>query len=964
VWVTTSDLDTVNQPTISPPDGSGLRTLTVSTRPNRSGNVTITVTARDAGGLETTRQFHLNVSAVADTPVVTVAQVATPTAPLTQPTLDTGSWAINLQAALVDQDGSETLEVRVANVPTGITFSGGTNLGGGVWSFTPAQLPGLLIHGPVGWSQDLSLSVTAVAREQNGHTATSAVTLLNIVINARPTDISANSTLAFNENTAAGTTLASFLRADADAGDTARFELLNNAGGRFALSQNGTLTAGSTNLDYETGTNHTITVRVTDSGGLTREEDFVVQVNNVNEAPYNINADRGLGFNENVGTFADLAWIRASDPENSALSFSLVNDAGGRFRLRSDGLLSTGGTPLNYEAATGHWITVRVTDSGGLSTDQNFFVDVYNVNEAPVIAPASFAIYEGANGGPGNYLNTTSGVRARVTGSDPEGATLSWQAVGGDTGVITIDSEGYLHNQSVLDYETRPTYNVLARAWDGGAVGVGNYSDQWITVNTQNVLENPTISISGTSAGPNPNNWTYGFTINGSDPDGGGVTYEVVSGYIWTDYSTNQDGSWYQDEGWEAFGTPLADVSIDGAGNVYLRYVESGWTAGPYFELYAYEQFHLNVRVRDSSGAVTGIIGVTTNIWGGAPVIRGEYHPPTLPPVVLDLDGDGIELLSFGESNVSFRMERNATATRTGWIGGDDGVLALDRDGDGAITYGAEISFVGDKPGAVSDLEGLAAFDTDHDGSFDADDARFGEFRVWRDANQDGVSQSDELTTLAEQGIASIGLTRELTGRTQQGRIDNVITATSRFTRTDGTTGLVGDVELAYEDTDVPEASPSDPSSGSDDSIGNVDRSADDDIASAALAAAAQFDGAVDLPEQYNVAAATESARVSPSTRDDQSDNTRRRPWRYSDLQSFDAADDAGIADTGGLAAPARQGALHSSLDSVVRRRLQMIEAMASFAPEGASMLELQPRRKVDAKTLELLTSVPEVRVM
>jgi hypothetical protein len=41
-----------------------------------------------------------------------------------------------------------------------------------------------------------------------------------------------------------------------------------------------------------------------------------------------------------------------------------------------------------------------------------------------------------------------------------------------------------------------------------------------------------------------------------------------------------------------------------------------------------------------------------------------------------------------------------------------------------------------------------------------------------------------------------------------------------------------------------------------------------------------------------------------------------------------------------------------------------MIEAMAFFAPEGASMLELQPRRKVDARTLELLTSVPEVRVI
>jgi hypothetical protein len=39
-----------------------------------------------------------------------------------------------------------------------------------------------------------------------------------------------------------------------------------------------------------------------------------------------------------------------------------------------------------------------------------------------------------------------------------------------------------------------------------------------------------------------------------------------------------------------------------------------------------------------------------------------------------------------------------------------------------------------------------------------------------------------------------------------------------------------------------------------------------------------------------------------------------------------------------------------------------MIDAMASFSAEGAASLELQPQRRVDARTLELLTAVSGVR--
>jgi hypothetical protein len=52
----------------------------------------------------------------------------------------------------------------------------------------------------------------------------------------------------------------------------------------------------------------------------------------------------------------------------------------------------------------------------------------------------------------------------------------------------------------------------------------------------------------------------------------------------------------------------------------------------------------------------------------------------------------------------------------------------------------------------------LADFDLNEDGVIDAQDEIFANLRLWRDANQDGISQSEELLTLSDLNIASINL--------------------------------------------------------------------------------------------------------------------------------------------------------------------------------------------------------------
>ncbi|MDE0407260.1 MAG: hypothetical protein OXN81_05295, partial [Alphaproteobacteria bacterium] len=138
-------------------------------------------------------------------------------------------------------------------------------------------------------------------------------------------------------------------------------------------------------------------------------------------------------------------------------------------------------------------------------------------------------------------------------------------------------------------------------------------------------------------------------------------------------------------------------------------------------------------------------------------------------PIVLDLDGDGVELVPLEESTAFFDINGDGYRERMAWASADDGFLAYDKDGDGRITAHDELSFVSYVEDARTDLEGLRHFDTDGDGLLDPDDAGWAMFRVWQDLDQDGESDPGELRSLKEAGIESISLTSDGIRRTVAG---------------------------------------------------------------------------------------------------------------------------------------------------------------------------------------------------
>ncbi|WP_291992060.1 SdrD B-like domain-containing protein [Candidatus Accumulibacter sp. ACC003] len=124
-----------------------------------------------------------------------------------------------------------------------------------------------------------------------------------------------------------------------------------------------------------------------------------------------------------------------------------------------------------------------------------------------------------------------------------------------------------------------------------------------------------------------------------------------------------------------------------------------------------------------------------------------------ITPIVIDLDGNGIQTLSRANSAGSFDLFGNGSAVQSGWISGGEGFLAVDHNGNGQIDDISEL-FGGTAKGAG--FAQLASYDSNGDGLVNAADSGFADLLIWRDANGNHQTDAGELLTLAEAGVASL----------------------------------------------------------------------------------------------------------------------------------------------------------------------------------------------------------------
>ena len=160
-------------------------------------------------------------------------------------------------------------------------------------------------------------------------------------------------------------------------------------------------------------------------------------------------------------------------------------------------------------------------------------------------------------------------------------------------------------------------------------------------------------------------------------------------------------------------------------------------------------------------------------------------------PLVIDLEGDGLQASHILAHSVQFDIDGDGHVDRTAWTSGGDGFLAVDRDGDGAISSVHEL-FGG--LGRGDAFARLAEFDSDGDGALTAADADFARLLVWRDADADAVSDAGELVALADAGVSRI----ELGYRTVDEQLNGNLVGEVSSAVVDGSARLLADVYFRY----------------------------------------------------------------------------------------------------------------------------------------------------------------------
>lgn len=710
-------------------------------------------------------QFDVIVDAVADKPNLDVTYNAG---------VEGGKPAdLIIKTTLADTDGSESVVKYVINgVPNGFSLSSGTNLGNGSWELTPAQINDLKINPPQNFYGSVNLAVIVhteegVTDQDFDLTNNTNKDAQEICVTFSPSADPPTVKVDLPKGPECGCPGNPGLVAQVYEDNSVKVNFSADRAPGASPTEFLTVTVTGVNLTLLapnsfaiTGIGNAVWTRV--PGTSDANASFKITL------PAGTNYQGSMKFVPEANSDIDLSNIKvsavATEPQSNTTANSNVEEFDVIVDAVADKPLVTAHDVHLGNGATSVAIDIDV----GLS-DKDGSESITHIQISGV--PGGFTFNKGVNLGGGIWQFEPADLTGlKIIASNPNyNGTLNLVATAFNKEKVSDKDFNLNNNTNHASDGFKVTFNAPPVAKDNtyklfelpGNAATGNVGDTFIThKNGKTVYQMTGGATVYKDTGSDSGGFWYKLPILSNDSDPNGDPLKITKIYNIQGLSKNYS------------------VEIDPTGKFLIVKIGQDGNGKD-------TTFTLEYQITDGNG------GYDT---AKVTVCIADHNSP----LVFDLDGDGVELLS-NENGVLFDIDNDGTQDKVGWANKDDGLLAMDINGDGVINNQSEL--FGNNTEYADGFANLAQYDDNGDGKIDAMDAAFQNLLIWQDANSDGFSQSGEMFSLVYLNIASISLSAQEVAQTLEG---NQISHIGEFTFNDGTTGEVVD---AWFETTSPETS-------------------------------------------------------------------------------------------------------------------------------------------------------------
>ena len=281
----------------------------------------------------------------------------------------------------------------------------------------------------------------------------------------------------------------------------------------FTDNGGGSGTLEGTPTDSDAG-NNSVTITVTDSATTSDTQSFTIVV----AANDPVAADDAFTIDEDSGLNTFDVTANDANPGSATLSIGAVTQG-------TQGMVAISGTDVTYtpnpdacnDGAPADSFTYTLNPGATVATVS---VTITCLNDAPVVNDQMFGVAETATNG------TAIGM---VAASDVDTSDTLSYAFNPPSPVFAIDASGTVTvaDETQLDFETTPTYNLAVEVTDDGTPVMNDTAT--VTINVTDDNDPPTINPQTFMLAENSPNATSVGTVVANDPDSGqSLTYTIM----------------------------------------------------------------------------------------------------------------------------------------------------------------------------------------------------------------------------------------------------------------------------------------------------------------------------------------------------------------------------------------------------------------------------------------------------